>query len=86
MRDTGCEGVVEEEQLTRESCLLIRIENTALLAEKAVVNLRTLYGEVQALCIAYAICDVIVRNVRKARGPKNPDMSVMESAATTRVR
>ncbi|GFO27804.1 reverse transcriptase [Plakobranchus ocellatus] len=41
MRDTGCEGVVvrkqlvDASQLTGECCLLLRIDNTALLAEKA---------------------------------------------------
>ncbi|GFO40783.1 Zinc finger protein [Plakobranchus ocellatus] len=85
MKDTGGEGfvlrkgVVEKGQLTRESCLLIRIKNTALLAEKAEVNLRTPYlcGEVKALCIPDASYDVIVGRVR---GPEDPDMSVMELA------
>ncbi|GFN93260.1 nucleolar protein 10 [Plakobranchus ocellatus] len=58
--------------------------NTVLLAEKAVVNLRTpkLY-EVKALGIPHAIGDVIVGNVEGARSPEDdlvedPDMSVME--------
>ncbi|GFN91294.1 hypothetical protein PoB_001780000 [Plakobranchus ocellatus] len=92
MRDTGCEGVVvrkqlvDASQLTGECCLLLRIDNTALLAEKAVISLRTpfLSGEVKALCILDAICDVIVGNVEGARSPEDP-MSVMVSAATTRV-
>ncbi|GFR72345.1 hypothetical protein ElyMa_000377200 [Elysia marginata] len=43
MGDTGCEGVVvrrqlvDAGQLTGECCLLLRIDNTALLAEKAVI-------------------------------------------------
>ncbi|GFN96040.1 Zinc finger protein [Plakobranchus ocellatus] len=41
-------------------------------------------GEVKALCIPDAICDVIVGNVEGARSPENPDMSVMVGAATTR--
>ncbi|GFO34008.1 Zinc finger protein [Plakobranchus ocellatus] len=92
MRDTGCEGVVvrkqlvDTSQLTGEYCLLLRIENTALLAEKAVISLRTpfLSGEVKALCIPDAICDVIVGNVEGARSPEDPDMSVRVGAATTR--
>ncbi|GFS10464.1 Gypsy retrotransposon integrase-like protein 1 [Elysia marginata] len=42
MRDTGCEGVVvrrqlfDAGQLTGECCLLLRIDNTTLLAEKDV--------------------------------------------------
>ncbi|GFS22033.1 hypothetical protein ElyMa_001607300 [Elysia marginata] len=92
MRDTGCEGVVvrrqlvDAGQLTGECCLLLRIDNTALLAEKAVINLRTpfLSEEVKALCIPDAICDVIVGNVDGARSPEDPDMSVMVGAATTR--
>ncbi|GFO42294.1 hypothetical protein PoB_006879900 [Plakobranchus ocellatus] len=92
MRDTGCEGVVvrkqlvDASQLTGECCLLLRIDNTALLAEKAVISLRTpfLSGEVKALCIPDAICDVIVGNVEGARSPEDPDMSVMVGAATTR--
>ncbi|GFN96820.1 gypsy retrotransposon integrase-like protein 1 [Plakobranchus ocellatus] len=90
MRDTGCEGVVvrkqlvDASQLTGECCLLLRIDNTALLAEKAVISLRTpfLSGEVKALCIPDAICDV--GNVEGARSPEDPNMSVMVGAATTR--
>ncbi|GFO36760.1 gypsy retrotransposon integrase-like protein 1 [Plakobranchus ocellatus] len=86
MRDTGCEGVVvrkqlvDASQLTGECSLLLRIDNTALLAEKAVISLRTpfLSGKVKALCIPDAICDVIVGNVEGARSPKDPDMSVMQ--------
>ncbi|GFO41266.1 Zinc finger protein [Plakobranchus ocellatus] len=86
MCDTGCEGVVVRKQLvdashlTGECCLLLRIDNTALLAEKAVISLRTpfLCGEVKALCIPDAICDVIVGNVEGARSPEDPDMSVMQ--------
>ncbi|GFN97916.1 retroviral-like aspartic protease 1 [Plakobranchus ocellatus] len=93
MCDTGCEGVVvrkqlvDASQLIGECCLLLRIDNTALLAEKAVISLRTpfLSGEVKALCIPDAICGVIVGIVEGARSPKNPDMSVMVGAATTRV-
>ncbi|GFS18305.1 zinc finger protein [Elysia marginata] len=92
MRDTGCEGVVvrrqlvDAGQLTGECCLLLKIDNTALLPEKAVINLRTpfLSGEVEALCIPDAICDVIVGNVDGARSPEDPDMSVLVGAATTR--
>ncbi|GFN88914.1 gypsy retrotransposon integrase-like protein 1 [Plakobranchus ocellatus] len=92
LRDTGCEGVVvrkqlvDASQLTGECCLLLRIGNTALLAEKAVISLRTpfLSGEVKALCIPDAICDVIVGNVEGAKSPEDPDMSVMVSTATTR--
>ncbi|GFO41258.1 Zinc finger protein [Plakobranchus ocellatus] len=92
MRDTGCEGVVvrkqllDASQLTGECCLLLRIDNTELLAEKAVNSLRTpfLSGEVKALCIPDAICDVIVGNVEGARSLEDPDMSVMVGATTTR--
>ncbi|GFS20811.1 reverse transcriptase [Elysia marginata] len=92
MRDTGCEDVmvrrqlVDASQLTGECCLLLRIDNTTFLAEKAVINLRTpfLSGEVKALCILDAICDVIVGNMDGARSPEDPDMSVMVGAATTR--
>ncbi|GFO45341.1 gypsy retrotransposon integrase-like protein 1 [Plakobranchus ocellatus] len=92
MRDTGCEGVVvrkqlvDASQLTGECCLLLRIDNTALLAEKAVISLRTpfLSGEVKALYIPDVICDVMVGNVEGARSPEDPDMSVMVGAATTR--
>ncbi|GFR60628.1 reverse transcriptase [Elysia marginata] len=92
MRDIGCEGVVvgrqlvDAGQLTGECCLLLRIDNTTWLAEKAVINLTTpfLSGEVKALCIPDAICDVIVGNVDGARSPEDPDMSVMVGAATTR--
>ncbi|GFO26819.1 gypsy retrotransposon integrase-like protein 1 [Plakobranchus ocellatus] len=91
-RDSGCEGVVvrkqlvDASQLTGECCLLLRIDNTALLAEKAVISLRTpfLSEEVKALCIPDAICGVIVGNVEGARSPENPDISVMVGAVTTR--
>ncbi|GFO04582.1 reverse transcriptase [Plakobranchus ocellatus] len=49
MRDTGCEGVVapkgpaEECQLTGENSVLIKIDNIALLAVKAMINLRVPY-------------------------------------------
>ncbi|GFO17319.1 hypothetical protein PoB_004382400 [Plakobranchus ocellatus] len=89
MRDTGCEGVVvrkqlvDASQLTGESCLLLRIDNTALLAEKAVISLRTpfLSGVVKVVCIPDAICDVIFGNVEGARSPEDPDMSLMVGAA-----
>ncbi|GFO34864.1 gypsy retrotransposon integrase-like protein 1 [Plakobranchus ocellatus] len=92
MRDIDCESVVvrkqlvEASQLTGQCCLLLRIDNTALLAEKAVISLRTpfLNGEVKALCIPDANCDVIVGNVEGARSPEDPYMSVMVAAATTR--
>ncbi|GFO43369.1 gypsy retrotransposon integrase-like protein 1 [Plakobranchus ocellatus] len=92
MRDTGCEGVVvkkqlvDASQLTGECCLLLRIDNTALLAEKAVISLRTpfLSGELKALYIPEAICDVIIGNVEGARSPEDPDMSMVVGAATTR--
>ncbi|GFN79553.1 gypsy retrotransposon integrase-like protein 1 [Plakobranchus ocellatus] len=92
MRDTGCESVVvrkqlvEPSQLIGECCVLLRIDNTALLAEKTVISLRTpfLSGELKALCIPDAICDVIVGNVEGARSLEDPDMSVMVGAATTK--
>ncbi|GFO27103.1 hypothetical protein PoB_005360800 [Plakobranchus ocellatus] len=92
MRDTGCEGVVVRKQLfgasqlTVECCLLLRIDNTALLAEKAVISLRAAFlsGEVKALCIPDAICDVIVVDLEGARSPEDTDMSMMVGAATTR--
>ncbi|GFN76477.1 hypothetical protein PoB_000298300 [Plakobranchus ocellatus] len=79
-------GLVEESQQTGESYLFMRIDNTTLLAEKSVVNLKTPYqcGEVKALCIPDAFCDIIDRNVEGARGPEDPGMSVMMGAATTR--
>ncbi|GFR99803.1 reverse transcriptase [Elysia marginata] len=62
------------------------MDNIALLAEKAVINLRTpfLRREVKALCIPDAICDVIVGNVDGDRSTEDPNMSVMVGAATTR--
>ncbi|GFR79434.1 hypothetical protein ElyMa_000556300 [Elysia marginata] len=85
-RCRGSETTGRPGKLTGECCLLLRIDNTALLAEKAVINLRTpfLSGEVKALCIPDAICDVIVGNVDGARSPEDPDMSVMVGVATTR--
>ncbi|GFN79119.1 hypothetical protein PoB_000562500 [Plakobranchus ocellatus] len=73
MRDTGCEsvvvrrGLVEENQLTGESCLLIMIDKTELLAKWVAINLRSPYlcGEVKVLCIPDAICCVIVGSVKE---------------------
>ncbi|GFO44663.1 RNA-directed DNA polymerase from [Plakobranchus ocellatus] len=42
-------------------------------------------GEVKVLCIPDFICDVIVGNVEGARGPEDPEMSVIVRAATTRI-
>ena len=92
LRDTTCEGVVvsrrlvEDSQLTGKCCLIVRIDNTVLLAEKAKVHVKTPYlsGDVEALCIPEAICDLVVGNVPGARNPDDPDMSVMVGAVTTR--
>ena len=92
LRDTGCEGVVvsrrllEDSQLTGKCCLIVRIDNSVLLAEKARIYAKTPYlsGDVEALCIPEAICDLVVRNVPGARNPDDPDMSVMVGAVTTR--
>ncbi|GFO30279.1 hypothetical protein PoB_005678400 [Plakobranchus ocellatus] len=66
-------------------CSTRRSSSGALLAENAVVNskLPYLFGEVKALCSPDAIYDVIFGNSEGARGPEDPDMSVMVSAAMT---
>ncbi|KAK3753927.1 hypothetical protein RRG08_006310 [Elysia crispata] len=59
LRDTGCEGVVirrglvEDDQLTEKCCLIVRIDNTVLLAENARIQVKTpyLYGEVETLYV-----------------------------------
>ena len=92
LRDTGCEGVVvgrmlvEDSQLTGKCCLIVRIDNTVLLAEKARIRVKTPYmsGHVEAFCIPEAICDFVVGNVPGARNTDDPDMSVMVNAVTTR--
>ncbi|KAK3734256.1 hypothetical protein RRG08_049674 [Elysia crispata] len=71
LRDTGCEGVLvrrrlaDDDQLTAKCCLIVRIDNTLLLAENVRIQVKTpyLYGEVEALCIPKAICDLVVGNV-----------------------
>ena len=64
LRDIGCEGVVvrcglvDDDQLTEKCCLIVRIDNTVLLAEKARIQVKTPYlsGEVEAfLCIPEAM-------------------------------
>ena len=57
-----------------------------LLAEKARIHVKTPYlsGDVEALCIPEAFCDLVVGNVPGARNPDDPDMSVIVSAVTTR--
>ena len=92
LRDTGCEGVVvgrrlvEDNQLTGKCCLIFRIDNTVLLEEKARIHVKTPYlsGDIEALCIPEAICDLVVRNVPGARDPDDPDTSAMVGALTTR--
>ncbi|GFN98591.1 hypothetical protein PoB_002509700 [Plakobranchus ocellatus] len=65
---------------------MLRIDNTALLADKAVINLRLPYlcGEVKVLGIPGAIYDVIFGKVDETRGPEDLDMSAIVGAATTR--
>ena len=90
--ETGWEGVVvsrrlvEDSQLTGKRCLIVRIDNTVLLREKAKIQVKTPYlsGNVEALCILEAICDLVVGNVPGARSPDDSDMSVMVGAVTTR--
>ena len=79
-------GLVDDDQLTRKYCLIVRIDNTVLLAEKARNQVKTLYlsGEVEALCISEVICDLVVGNVPGARNPDDPDMTAMVGAVTTR--
>ena len=92
LRDTGCEGVVvgrrlvEDIQLTGKYCVLVRIDNTELLAEKAMIHVKTPYlsRDVEALCIPEATCDLVVGNVPGARNQDDPDMSVLVGAVTTR--
>ena len=92
LRDTDCEGVVvrrglvDDDQLTGKYCLIVRIDNTVLLAEKARIQVKTPYlsGEVEALCISEVICDLVVGNVLGARKPDDPDMTAMVGAVTTR--
>ncbi|KAK3785628.1 hypothetical protein RRG08_015513 [Elysia crispata] len=88
LRDTGCEGVVvrRDNQLTGKCCLIVRIDNTVLLAEKAKIQVKTPYlsGEEEALCIPEAICDLVVGNVAGAGNPNDPDLTDMVGAVTTR--
>ena len=92
LRDTSCEGVVvsrrlvEDSQLFGKCCLIVWIGNTVLLVEKAKTHVKTPYlsGDVEALCIPEAICDLVVGNVPGARNPDDPNMSVMVGAVTTR--
>ena len=67
-------------------CLIVWIDNIVLLAEKARIHVKTPYlsGDVEALSIPEAICDLVVGNVSGARNPDDPDMSVIVGAMTTR--
>ena len=67
-------------------CLIVRIDNTLLLAEKARIQVKTPYlsGEVEALCMPEAICDLVVGNVPGAWNPDDPDMTAMIGAVTIR--
>ena len=66
--------------------MLVRIDNTQLLAEKAKIQVKTPYlsGDVEALCIPEAICYLVVGNVPGARNSNDPDMSVMVGYLTAR--
>ena len=81
-RDTCCEGVVvsgrlvEDSQMTGKCCVIAPIDNTVLLAEKARrIHVKTPYssGDVEAWCIAEAICDLVVGNVPGETNPDHPD-------------
>ena len=65
--------------------MIVRLDNTVLLAEKARIQVKTPYlsGEVEALCILEVICD-LVGNVPSARNPDDPDLTAMVGAVTTR--
>ena len=78
--------LVDDDQLTGKCCLIVRIDNTVLLEEKARIQVKTPYlsGEVEALCIPEVICDLVVGNVPGARNPDDPDMTAMVGAVTTR--
>ncbi|GFN80202.1 hypothetical protein PoB_000670800 [Plakobranchus ocellatus] len=52
--------------------------------EDVMLKLASGNGEVKALCIPDAICDVIVGNLEGARSPEDSDMSMVVGAATTR--
>ena len=66
--------------------MIVRIDNTVLLGEKARIYVKTPYlpEDVEPLCIPEAICDFVVGNLPGARNPDDPDMSVMVGAVTTR--
>ena len=78
--------LVEDSQLTEKCRLIVQIDNTVLLEEKAMIQVKTLYlsGDVEVSCIAEAICDLVVGNLLGARNPDDPDMSVMVGAVKTR--
>ena len=64
LRDTSCDCVVVSRRLVKDSllmrkcCLIVRIDNTVFLADKARIHVKTPYlsGDVEALCIPEAIC------------------------------
>ena len=70
--------------------MIVRIDNTVLLAEKARIQVKTPYlsGEVEALSIPEVICELVVGNVPGARNPDDPDdpdITGMVGTVTTRV-
>ena len=78
-------GLDDNDQLTGQCCLIVRIDNTVLLPERAKIQVETPYlsREVEALCIPEVICDPIVINVPGARNPDDLDMTAMVDAVTT---
>ena len=58
-------GLVEGSQLTEKCRLIVQIDNTVLLEEKTRIKVKTPYlsGDLEASCIAEAICDLVVGNV-----------------------
>ncbi|KAK3710269.1 hypothetical protein RRG08_067266 [Elysia crispata] len=78
-----CDNLTE---LRGKGCLIVRIVNAVLLAEKARIQVKASYQceEVEALCIPEAHSDLVVGNVPGARNPDDPDMTAMVGAVTTR--
>ena len=74
LRDTGCtgvvvkEGLVKPEQMTGNIKKCVLIDNTARLCPVARIAVHTPYysGEVEAICMKNAICDLIIGNIPEA--------------------
>ena len=81
LRDTGCttcvikSDLVKQEQMTNEKQAVILIDGTTRQFPVAKVSVDSPYfsGEVRALCMPNALCDLVIGNIPGAKDPSEPN-------------